>query len=210
MRRLRPSRRGLRGPASAQARGSEEGAWRATGAPRDPAPSVPAVATPGGLPQPGQDGDRDVRPWRCPRRLFPGRHAGDRERAGLSRADPGTARDDPRGPSVPGDVTEHPANVATHRRPLRQRSGAPASHAGLPGNGPAPTFPLEALRKSCPAVNGISVNLNPTAGPQVIRGSVIRCGANARSGSTTRACGCASRPPPSSRSTWRCCPRSTN
>ena len=35
-----------------------------------------------------------------------------------------------------------------------------------------PSFPLDALRKSCPAVNGISFNLNPTAGPQVIRGSV--------------------------------------
>jgi 23S rRNA (uracil1939-C5)-methyltransferase len=36
----------------------------------------------------------------------------------------------------------------------------------------APRFPLDKLRKSCPAVEGISVNLNPTAGPQVIRGSV--------------------------------------
>ncbi len=35
-----------------------------------------------------------------------------------------------------------------------------------------PSFPLDALRKHCPAVNGISVNLNPTKGPQVIRGSV--------------------------------------
>ena len=35
-----------------------------------------------------------------------------------------------------------------------------------------PAFPLDALRKSCRAVNGISVNLNPQAGPQVIRGSV--------------------------------------
>ena len=35
-----------------------------------------------------------------------------------------------------------------------------------------PSFPLEALRKHCPAVNGISVNLNPTTNPQVIRGSV--------------------------------------
>ncbi len=35
-----------------------------------------------------------------------------------------------------------------------------------------PSFPLDALRKHCPAVNGISVNLNPTTDPQVIRGSV--------------------------------------
>jgi 23S rRNA (uracil1939-C5)-methyltransferase len=35
-----------------------------------------------------------------------------------------------------------------------------------------PRFPLDALRKRCPAVNGVSVNLNPTTGPQVIRGSV--------------------------------------
>jgi tRNA/tmRNA/rRNA uracil-C5-methylase (TrmA/RlmC/RlmD family) len=35
-----------------------------------------------------------------------------------------------------------------------------------------PSFPLDSLRKRCPAVNGISVNLNPTTGPQVIRGAV--------------------------------------
>jgi len=35
-----------------------------------------------------------------------------------------------------------------------------------------PSFPLDALIEACPAVNGISVNLNPTPGPQVIRGSV--------------------------------------
>ena len=35
-----------------------------------------------------------------------------------------------------------------------------------------PSFPLDGLRKRCPAVNGISVNLNPTTGPQVIRGAV--------------------------------------
>jgi 23S rRNA (uracil1939-C5)-methyltransferase len=35
-----------------------------------------------------------------------------------------------------------------------------------------PTFPLDALREACPKVDGISVNLNPTKGPQVIRGSI--------------------------------------
>ena len=35
-----------------------------------------------------------------------------------------------------------------------------------------PKFPLDALRESCPAVDGLSVNLNNAAGPQVIRGSV--------------------------------------
>jgi 23S rRNA (uracil-5-)-methyltransferase RumA len=35
-----------------------------------------------------------------------------------------------------------------------------------------PKFPLDALRESCPAVDGISVNLNNTAGPQVLRGPV--------------------------------------
>ena len=35
-----------------------------------------------------------------------------------------------------------------------------------------PSFPLAALRKHCPAVDGISVNLNPTTDPQVIRGAV--------------------------------------
>jgi 23S rRNA (uracil1939-C5)-methyltransferase len=35
-----------------------------------------------------------------------------------------------------------------------------------------PTFPLDALRRSCPRVDGFSVNLNPSAGPQVIRGAV--------------------------------------
>jgi tRNA/tmRNA/rRNA uracil-C5-methylase (TrmA/RlmC/RlmD family) len=35
-----------------------------------------------------------------------------------------------------------------------------------------PPLPLEALRRACPAVDGISVNLNPSAGPQVIRGAV--------------------------------------
>jgi len=35
-----------------------------------------------------------------------------------------------------------------------------------------PKFPLDALRESCPAVDGISFNLNATPGPQVIRGAV--------------------------------------
>ena len=35
-----------------------------------------------------------------------------------------------------------------------------------------PAFPLDALRRHCPAVSGISVNLNPTADSQVIRGAV--------------------------------------
>ncbi len=35
-----------------------------------------------------------------------------------------------------------------------------------------PPFPLDPLRKSCPHVDGISVNLNPNSGPQVIRGAV--------------------------------------
>lgn len=35
-----------------------------------------------------------------------------------------------------------------------------------------PQFSLDLLRKHCPAVNGISVNLNPTADSQVIRGAV--------------------------------------
>jgi 23S rRNA (uracil1939-C5)-methyltransferase len=35
-----------------------------------------------------------------------------------------------------------------------------------------PPFPLDALRRACPAVDGISMNLNPSAGPQVIRGAI--------------------------------------
>jgi tRNA/tmRNA/rRNA uracil-C5-methylase (TrmA/RlmC/RlmD family) len=35
-----------------------------------------------------------------------------------------------------------------------------------------PALPLDAVRSACPAVEGISVNLNPTAGPQVIRGAI--------------------------------------
>jgi 23S rRNA (uracil1939-C5)-methyltransferase len=35
-----------------------------------------------------------------------------------------------------------------------------------------PRFPLDALRRAAPAVDGISVNLNPGGGPQVIRGSI--------------------------------------
>jgi tRNA/tmRNA/rRNA uracil-C5-methylase (TrmA/RlmC/RlmD family) len=35
-----------------------------------------------------------------------------------------------------------------------------------------PSLPLDALRRACPAVDGISVNLNPSAGPQVIRGAI--------------------------------------
>ncbi|MBD3867587.1 MAG: 23S rRNA (uracil(1939)-C(5))-methyltransferase RlmD [Acidobacteria bacterium] len=35
-----------------------------------------------------------------------------------------------------------------------------------------PRFPLEALQKVAPAVDGISMNLNPGGGPQVIRGSI--------------------------------------
>jgi 23S rRNA (uracil-5-)-methyltransferase RumA len=35
-----------------------------------------------------------------------------------------------------------------------------------------PRFPLEALRRAVPTVDGISMNLNPSSGPQVIRGSI--------------------------------------
>ncbi len=35
-----------------------------------------------------------------------------------------------------------------------------------------PPLPLEALRKSCPQIDGLSVNLNPQGGAQVIRGAV--------------------------------------
>jgi 23S rRNA (uracil1939-C5)-methyltransferase len=35
-----------------------------------------------------------------------------------------------------------------------------------------PPLPLDALTRACPAVEGIAVNLNPSAGPQVIRGSI--------------------------------------
>jgi 23S rRNA (uracil-5-)-methyltransferase RumA len=35
-----------------------------------------------------------------------------------------------------------------------------------------PPFPLDTLRRSCPAIDGISVNLNPSSGPQVIRGAI--------------------------------------
>ena len=35
-----------------------------------------------------------------------------------------------------------------------------------------PEFPVDRLRHACPAINGISVNLNPSAGPQVLRGEI--------------------------------------
>jgi len=35
-----------------------------------------------------------------------------------------------------------------------------------------PSFPLDALRRACPALDGISINLNPSSGPQVIRGAI--------------------------------------
>ena len=35
-----------------------------------------------------------------------------------------------------------------------------------------PALPLDAVRNACPAVNGVSFNLNPGAGPQVIRGPI--------------------------------------
>jgi 23S rRNA (uracil1939-C5)-methyltransferase len=35
-----------------------------------------------------------------------------------------------------------------------------------------PRFPIEALREAAPPVDGISVNLNPGSGPQVIRGAI--------------------------------------
>ncbi len=35
-----------------------------------------------------------------------------------------------------------------------------------------PRFPLEALRRAAPAIDGISMNLNPGSSPQVIRGSI--------------------------------------
>jgi 23S rRNA (uracil1939-C5)-methyltransferase len=35
-----------------------------------------------------------------------------------------------------------------------------------------PEFPVDRLRRACPAIDGISVNLNPSAGPQVLRGAI--------------------------------------
>jgi len=35
-----------------------------------------------------------------------------------------------------------------------------------------PSFPVDRLRRSCPAIDGISINLNPSSGPQVIRGAI--------------------------------------
>ena len=35
-----------------------------------------------------------------------------------------------------------------------------------------PRFPLEPLLRACPAVDGVSINLNPDKGPQVLRGPV--------------------------------------
>jgi 23S rRNA (uracil1939-C5)-methyltransferase len=35
-----------------------------------------------------------------------------------------------------------------------------------------PPLPLDALRRACPSVDGISMNLNPSAGPQVIQGAI--------------------------------------
>ena len=35
-----------------------------------------------------------------------------------------------------------------------------------------PRFPMDLLRRACPAIDGISVNLNPSAGPQVLRGAI--------------------------------------
>jgi len=37
----------------------------------------------------------------------------------------------------------------------------------------SPRIPVERLRKVCPAVDGMSVNLNPSAGPQVLRGPIL-------------------------------------
>ena len=36
-----------------------------------------------------------------------------------------------------------------------------------------PEFPVDRLRRACPAIDGISVNLNPSAGPQVLRGAIL-------------------------------------
>jgi 23S rRNA (uracil1939-C5)-methyltransferase len=35
-----------------------------------------------------------------------------------------------------------------------------------------PRFPTESLRRAAPAIDGISINLNPSRGPQVIRGAI--------------------------------------
>jgi 23S rRNA (uracil1939-C5)-methyltransferase len=35
-----------------------------------------------------------------------------------------------------------------------------------------PPFPLDRLRRSCPRIDGVSINLNPSSGPQVIRGAI--------------------------------------
>lgn len=35
-----------------------------------------------------------------------------------------------------------------------------------------PEFPVDGLLRACPAIDGVSVNLNPSAGPQVLRGAI--------------------------------------
>jgi 23S rRNA (uracil1939-C5)-methyltransferase len=35
-----------------------------------------------------------------------------------------------------------------------------------------PRFPIEELKRAAPSIDGISINLNPSSGPQVIRGSI--------------------------------------
>lgn len=37
----------------------------------------------------------------------------------------------------------------------------------------SPRIPIERLRKVCPKVDGISINLNPSSGPQVLRGPIL-------------------------------------
>ena len=37
----------------------------------------------------------------------------------------------------------------------------------------SPRIPIERLRKVCPKVDGLSINLNPSSGPQVLRGPIL-------------------------------------
>jgi 23S rRNA (uracil1939-C5)-methyltransferase len=66
-------------------------------------------------------------------------------------------------------------NVPRDLRHLDLRCGSDPSrqHLTLVFRATAlPEFPVDRLRRACPAIDGISVNLNPSAGPQVLRGAI--------------------------------------
>ena len=74
------------------------------------------------------------------------------------------------------NLLRSPVRVPKSLRHVDVRCGSDTHHQHLTlvfRSREMPDFPLERIRKACRRVNGISVNLNPSSGPQVIKGAIL-------------------------------------